>query len=165
MLYCIYLFSLLELKGVKSTQTNEEDRKKLNQRTIELIKQCVGQLVFHHIPQNTDAYTLWTTSYIYYTTIERVKLFVDISYSQTTLPLFPLINSRFFFQTPPQTNKKRHPEANWVNSCDLPDNSSPKGNKQIMNLSPLKHGAPILQELYLVHLKHSKFQSIKIKFP
>lgn len=60
MLYTKDLFDPLELKGVKPADTKDVDWKKANRKTIGLIRQCVGQEVFHHIAQETDAYTLWT---------------------------------------------------------------------------------------------------------
>lgn len=59
MLYFKDLFDPLELKGVKPTETKAKDWKKLNQKTIGLIRQCVGHEVFHHIAQETDAYDFW----------------------------------------------------------------------------------------------------------
>ena len=58
MLHTKDLFDPLELKGVKPADTKDIDWKKANRKTIGLIRQCVGQEVFHHIAQETDAYTL-----------------------------------------------------------------------------------------------------------
>ncbi|KAF7149825.1 hypothetical protein RHSIM_Rhsim02G0089300 [Rhododendron simsii] len=32
----------------------------MNRKAVGLIRQCIGQEVFHHVAQETDAYTLWT---------------------------------------------------------------------------------------------------------
>jgi len=54
------LYDPLEHAGVKPTETKVEDWKKMNRKTVGLIRQCIGHEVFHHVAQETDAYALWT---------------------------------------------------------------------------------------------------------
>ncbi|KAF7140887.1 hypothetical protein RHSIM_Rhsim06G0188700 [Rhododendron simsii] len=54
------LYDPLELLGVKPADMKTEDWKKMNQKAVGLIRQCIGQEVFHHVAQETDVYTLWT---------------------------------------------------------------------------------------------------------
>lgn len=54
------LYDPLEYEGVKPNDTKTEDWKKLNRKAVGLIRQCIGQEVFHHVAQDTDAYALWT---------------------------------------------------------------------------------------------------------
>lgn len=59
-LYCKDLYDPIENKGVKPKDMTDEEWKKLNRKTIGLIRQLVGHEVFHHIAQETCAYTLWS---------------------------------------------------------------------------------------------------------
>lgn len=59
-LYCEDLFDPIELKVVKPAMEKNEDRTRKNQKTIGLIRQWIDNNVFHHVAQETDAYTLWT---------------------------------------------------------------------------------------------------------
>ncbi|KAF7149048.1 hypothetical protein RHSIM_Rhsim03G0193900 [Rhododendron simsii] len=54
------LYDPLEYEGIKPNDTKTEDWKKLNRKAVGLIRQCIGQEVFHHVAQETDAYALWT---------------------------------------------------------------------------------------------------------
>ena len=60
-LYCKDLYNPLELKGKKPVDKPEADWKKMNRKTIGHIRQWIDQSVYHHVLQETDAYTLWTT--------------------------------------------------------------------------------------------------------
>ncbi|GFY85307.1 hypothetical protein Acr_04g0000450 [Actinidia rufa] len=58
-LFCKDLHDPLENKGDKHVATKDEEWKKMNRKTIGLIRQCIGHEVFHHVAQETSAYELW----------------------------------------------------------------------------------------------------------
>ncbi|GFY86964.1 hypothetical protein Acr_05g0006030 [Actinidia rufa] len=49
----------LENKREKLIATKDEKWRKMNRKTIGLIRQCIGHEVFHHVAQETSAYDLW----------------------------------------------------------------------------------------------------------
>ncbi|GFY81646.1 chitinase family protein [Actinidia rufa] len=49
----------LENKGEKPVAKKDEEWRKINRKTIGLIRQCIGHEVFHHVAQETSAYELW----------------------------------------------------------------------------------------------------------
>ena len=53
-------YDSLENKGDKPTTKKNGDWKKMNRKTIRLIRQCIGHEVFYHVAQETSAYELWT---------------------------------------------------------------------------------------------------------
>ena len=58
-LFCKNLHDPLENKGEKPEAMKDEEWKKMNRKTIGLIRQCIGHEVFHHVAQETSAYELW----------------------------------------------------------------------------------------------------------
>ena len=58
-LFCKDLHDPLENKGEKPIATRDEEWRKMNRKTIGLIRQCIGHEVFHHVAQETSAYELW----------------------------------------------------------------------------------------------------------
>jgi len=58
-LFCKDLHDPLENKGEKPIATKDEEWRKMNRKTIGLIRQCIGHEVFHHVAQETSAYELW----------------------------------------------------------------------------------------------------------
>ncbi|GFS33528.1 hypothetical protein Acr_00g0029030 [Actinidia rufa] len=58
-LFCKDLHDPLEDKGEKPEATKDEEWRKMNRKTIGLIRQCIGHEVFHHVAQETSAYDLW----------------------------------------------------------------------------------------------------------
>ncbi|GFZ09649.1 hypothetical protein Acr_21g0002480 [Actinidia rufa] len=58
-LFCKDLHDSLENKGEKTLATKDEEWRKMNRKTIGLIRQCIGHEVSHHIAQETSAYELW----------------------------------------------------------------------------------------------------------
>ncbi|GFY86925.1 hypothetical protein Acr_05g0005640 [Actinidia rufa] len=58
-LFCKDLHDPLENKGEKPEATKDEEWRKMNRKTIGLIRQCIGHEVFHHVAQETSAYDLW----------------------------------------------------------------------------------------------------------
>ena len=58
-LFCKDLHDPLENKGEKPLATKDEEWRKMNRKTIGLIRQCIGHEVFHHVAQETSAYELW----------------------------------------------------------------------------------------------------------
>ncbi|GFY80937.1 pleiotropic drug resistance 4 [Actinidia rufa] len=58
-LFCKDLHDPLENKGDKPVATKDEEWKKMNRKTIGLIRYCIGHEVFHHVAQETSAYELW----------------------------------------------------------------------------------------------------------
>ncbi|GFS34643.1 hypothetical protein Acr_00g0035090 [Actinidia rufa] len=58
-LFCKDLHDPLENKGEKPEAKKDEEWRKMNRKTIGLIRQCIGHEVFHHIAQETSAYDLW----------------------------------------------------------------------------------------------------------
>ncbi|GFY85303.1 hypothetical protein Acr_04g0000410 [Actinidia rufa] len=58
-LFCKDLHDPLENKGEKPIAKKDEEWRKMNRKTIRLIRQCIGHEVFHHVAQETSAYELW----------------------------------------------------------------------------------------------------------
>ncbi|GFY91260.1 hypothetical protein Acr_07g0014560 [Actinidia rufa] len=58
-LFCKDLHDPLENKGKKPIAKKDEEWRKINRKTIGLIRQCIGHEVFHHVAQETSAYVLW----------------------------------------------------------------------------------------------------------
>ncbi|GFZ13815.1 thioesterase superfamily protein [Actinidia rufa] len=58
-LFCKDLHDPLENKGEKPEAKTDEEWRKMNRKTIGLIRQCIGHEVFHHVAQETSAYDLW----------------------------------------------------------------------------------------------------------
>ncbi|GFY96388.1 hypothetical protein Acr_11g0006940 [Actinidia rufa] len=58
-LFCKDLHDPLENKGEKPIAKKDEEWRKMNRKTIGLIRQCIGHEVFHHVAQETSAYELW----------------------------------------------------------------------------------------------------------
>ncbi|GFZ21458.1 hypothetical protein Acr_29g0006200 [Actinidia rufa] len=58
-LFCKDLHDPLENKGEKPLETKDEEWRKMNRKTIGLIRQCIGHEVFYHVAQETSAYELW----------------------------------------------------------------------------------------------------------
>ncbi|GFY93027.1 hypothetical protein Acr_08g0014230 [Actinidia rufa] len=58
-LFCKDLHDPLENKEEKPEATKDEEWRKMNRKTIGLIRQCIGHEVFHHVAQETSAYDLW----------------------------------------------------------------------------------------------------------
>ncbi|GFZ21369.1 Calcineurin-like metallo-phosphoesterase superfamily protein [Actinidia rufa] len=58
-LFCKDLHNPLENKGEKTVAKKDEEWRKMNRKTIGLIRQCIGHEVFHHVEQETSAYELW----------------------------------------------------------------------------------------------------------
>ncbi|GFS37024.1 hypothetical protein Acr_00g0049300 [Actinidia rufa] len=58
-LFCKDLHDPLENKGEKPEAKKDEEWRKMNRKTIGLIRQCIRHEVFHHVAQETSAYDLW----------------------------------------------------------------------------------------------------------
>ncbi|GFZ09911.1 hypothetical protein Acr_21g0005100 [Actinidia rufa] len=58
-LFCKDLHDPLENKGEKPVAKKDEEWRKMNRKTIGLIRQCIGYEVFHHVAQEMSAYELW----------------------------------------------------------------------------------------------------------
>ncbi|GFS43661.1 hypothetical protein Acr_00g0086260 [Actinidia rufa] len=58
-LFCKDLHDPLENKGEKPVAKKDEEWRKMNRKTIGLIRQCIGHEVFHQVAQETSAYDLW----------------------------------------------------------------------------------------------------------
>ncbi|GFS36195.1 plant UBX domain-containing protein 2 [Actinidia rufa] len=58
-LFCKDLHDPLENKEEKPEAKKDEEWRKMNRKTIGLIRQCIGHEVFHHVAQETSAYDLW----------------------------------------------------------------------------------------------------------
>ena len=58
-LNCKDLFDPLDAEGRNPDPTKEAEWKKMNRKTIGQIRQWIDHSVFHHVAQETDAYTLW----------------------------------------------------------------------------------------------------------
>ncbi|GFY95794.1 hypothetical protein Acr_11g0001000 [Actinidia rufa] len=58
-LFCKDLHNSLENKREKPVAKTDEEWRKMNKKTIGLIRQCIGHEVFHHVAQETSAYELW----------------------------------------------------------------------------------------------------------
>ncbi|GFS33426.1 hypothetical protein Acr_00g0028390 [Actinidia rufa] len=58
-LFCKDLHDPLDNKGEKPEAKKDEEWRKMNKKTIGLIRQCIGHEVFHHVAQETSAYDLW----------------------------------------------------------------------------------------------------------
>ena len=56
-LYCKDLYSPIE--GEKPEAMSEDDWKKLNRKTIGVIRQWLDDNVFHHVSKETTALALW----------------------------------------------------------------------------------------------------------
>ena len=52
------LYDPLENKGGKPVATKNDEWKKMNRKTIRLIRQCIGHEVFHHVAHEMSAYEL-----------------------------------------------------------------------------------------------------------
>lgn len=61
LLYSKDLFDPVELKGVKPAAKSDADWKKMNMKTISLIRRWIDNSEYHHVSEEEDAYTLWTT--------------------------------------------------------------------------------------------------------
>ncbi|XP_050914815.1 uncharacterized protein LOC127129727 [Lathyrus oleraceus] len=59
-LYCKDLYQPLQDKGTKPTGKSDDDWNVMNRKTVGQIRQWIDQSVFHHVAQETVAYTLWT---------------------------------------------------------------------------------------------------------
>ncbi|KAA8518002.1 hypothetical protein F0562_015476 [Nyssa sinensis] len=59
MLYCKDLYDPLENKGIIPITKTEDEWKKMNRKTIGQIRQWTDHSVFHHVAQETSAYSLW----------------------------------------------------------------------------------------------------------
>ncbi|GFZ10943.1 hypothetical protein Acr_22g0003410 [Actinidia rufa] len=57
-LFCKDLHDPLENKRERSVAKKDEEWRKMNRKTIGLIRQCIGHEVFHHVAQETSAYEL-----------------------------------------------------------------------------------------------------------
>ncbi|GFS38397.1 hypothetical protein Acr_00g0057270 [Actinidia rufa] len=55
-LFCKDLHDPLENKGEKPEAKKDEDWRKMNRKTIGLIRKCIGHEVFYHVAQETSAY-------------------------------------------------------------------------------------------------------------
>ncbi|GFY94083.1 hypothetical protein Acr_09g0005290 [Actinidia rufa] len=58
-LFCKDLHNSLKNKGEKLIAMKDEKWRKMNKKTIGLIRQYIGHEVFHHVAQETSAYELW----------------------------------------------------------------------------------------------------------
>ena len=58
-IFCKNLCDPLENKGDKPTAIKDKKQKKMNQKTIGLIKQCIGHEMFHHVVHETSVHELW----------------------------------------------------------------------------------------------------------
>ncbi|GFY95526.1 hypothetical protein Acr_10g0009110 [Actinidia rufa] len=58
-LFCKDLHNPLENKGEKPLAKTDKEWRKMNRKTIGLIRQCIGHEVFHHVAQETSTYELW----------------------------------------------------------------------------------------------------------
>ncbi|GFY92660.1 hypothetical protein Acr_08g0010560 [Actinidia rufa] len=58
-LFCKDLHNPLDNKGEKPVAKKDKEWRKMNRKTIGLIRQCIGHEVFHHIAQETSTYELW----------------------------------------------------------------------------------------------------------
>ena len=58
-LFCKDLYDSLENKRDKPAATKDEEWKKMNRKTIGLIRQCIGHKVFKYATQETSTYELW----------------------------------------------------------------------------------------------------------
>jgi hypothetical protein len=59
-LYCKDLYQPLQDIGTKPACKSDEDWNVMNRKTVGQIRQWIDQSVFHHVAQETVAYTLWT---------------------------------------------------------------------------------------------------------
>lgn len=58
-LYCKELYQPLQNEGTKPTGKSDDDWNVMNRKTVGQIRQWIDQSVFHHVAQETVAYTLW----------------------------------------------------------------------------------------------------------
>lgn len=58
-LYCKGLYAPIEDDKAKLTGTSDDDWKKLNQKTIDIIRQWLDDSVFHHVSNEVLAQFLW----------------------------------------------------------------------------------------------------------
>ena len=59
-LYCKDLYQPLQNEGKKPEAKSDADWTLMNRKTVGQIRQWIDQSVFHHVEQETIAYTLWT---------------------------------------------------------------------------------------------------------
>jgi hypothetical protein len=58
-LYCKWLFELIELNEIKPDAKTDDEWKKLNKKVVGHIRQWVDQSVFHHVGKEVNAHLLW----------------------------------------------------------------------------------------------------------
>ena len=59
LLFCIDLYDPIEENGVKTTCKYDGEWKKINGKTIGVIRQWIDQTIYHHVLGETLAYNLW----------------------------------------------------------------------------------------------------------
>ena len=59
LLFCKDLYDPIEEKGVKPAAKSDGDWKKINRKTIGVIRQWIDQSIYHHVSGETLAYNLW----------------------------------------------------------------------------------------------------------
>ncbi|XP_057954021.1 uncharacterized protein LOC131148323 [Malania oleifera] len=59
LLNCKDLVDPLDYKGMKPDSVKDDDWRRMNRKTIGQIRQWIDHKVYHHVAQETDAYSLW----------------------------------------------------------------------------------------------------------
>ncbi|XP_057960828.1 uncharacterized protein LOC131152896 [Malania oleifera] len=59
LLNCKDLGDPLDYKGMKPDSVKDDDWRRMNRKTIGQIRQWIYHKVYHHVAQETDAYSLW----------------------------------------------------------------------------------------------------------
>ena len=103
-LFCKDLYDPLENKVDKLATTKDEEWKKMNRKTIGLIRQCIEHEVFHHIVQETSAYELW---------IKLEEMYQANTFRNKALLMRRLVNLKFQIGTTVAEHTSKF--QNWVN--------------------------------------------------
>ncbi|GFY85309.1 hypothetical protein Acr_04g0000470 [Actinidia rufa] len=117
-LFCKDLHDPLENKGEKPIAKKDEEWRKMNRKTIGLIRQCIGHEVFHHVAQETSAYELWIKlEAMYQATTSRNK----------ALLMRRLVNLKLQRETTVAEHKSEFQNLSWEILVVSLSNSSPNG--------------------------------------
>ncbi|GFY97925.1 hypothetical protein Acr_12g0004660 [Actinidia rufa] len=117
-LFCKDLHDPLENKGEKPVTTKDEEWRKMNRKTIGLIRQCIGHEVFHHVAQETSAYDLW---------IKLEEMYQSKTSRNKALLMRRLVNLKLQRETTLAEHTSEFQSlVNQLTSVDL-DNSAPNG--------------------------------------
>nr|KYP59402.1 Retrovirus-related Pol polyprotein from transposon TNT 1-94 [Cajanus cajan] len=59
LLFCRDLYDPIEANDIKPKDKSEEDWKKVNRKTISMIRQWIDQSICHHVSNETNTFNLW----------------------------------------------------------------------------------------------------------